>query len=349
MGWQCVCCALPRRVLEHIAKKAGDHQHAARMAADHEISQHVRAVRHEHRETDMRPPAGGSGRRFVYDAGQRLDRLPGRLVRKEGAKATRDRSVNEAYENVGITLDFFRQVFKRKSLDGKDMDVGASVHFGDRWSNAMWNGEQMLFGDGDGTHILGFTQSLDIVAHELTHAVTQHTVGALGVTWSDGMPALVGESGALNESISDVFASMVKQWHGKVKAQDADWLLGQGVLAPGIGKAVRSLEEPGKKKVTYGGDNQVWRMKDFRKKADVHRNSGIANHAFYLAATELGGYAWERAGKIWYFALPQLKADARFADAAKATLKTAADLFGSDSREQRAVRKAWQKVGVLRR
>jgi Zn-dependent metalloprotease len=348
MRWQCICCALPRRVLEHIAKKTGS-EHSARLAADHEVSQHVRAVRHEHKETDMQPPPGGHGRRFMYDAQSRMDKLPGRLVRKEGAKAARDRSVNEAYDNVGITLDFFRQVFKRKSLDGRDMDVRASVHFGDRWSNAMWNGEQMLFGDGDGEHILGFTQSLDIVAHELAHAVTQHTVGALGVTFKDGLPALIGESGALNESISDVFASMVKQWHGKVKAEDADWLLGEGILAPGIGKAVRSLEEPGKKKLTYGGDNQVSRMKDFRKKADVHRNSGIPNHAFFLAATELGGYSWERAGKIWYFALPHLKADAGFADAAKATLKTAADLYGNDSKEQRAVRKAWKKVGVLRR
>jgi Zn-dependent metalloprotease len=347
MRWQCICCALPRRVLEHIAKKTGD-EHTTRLAADHEISQHVRAVRHEHNETEMRPPAGGSRRRFMYDAAGRMDLLPGHLVRKEGAKSARDRSVNEAYENVGVTLDFFQQVFKRKSLDGRNMDVRASVHFGDRWTNAMWNGEQMLFGDGDGVHILGFTQSLDIVAHELTHAVTQYTVGPLGVTFNEGLPALIGEPGALNESISDVFASMVKQWHGKVKAEDADWLLGQGILAPGIGKAVRSLEHPGKKKLTYGGDNQVSLMKDFRKKADVHRNSGIPSHAFFLAATELGGYSWEHAGQIWYFALPLLKSDAGFADAAKATLKTAADLFGNDSKEQRAVRKAWKKVGVLR-
>lgn len=347
MRWQCVCCALPRRVLEHIAKKTGG-EHAARLAADHEISQHIRAVRHEHKQTDMQPPRGGSGRRFMYDAQRRMDRLPGELVRKEGAKSARDRAVNEAYDNVGITLDFFRQVFKRKSLDGNDMDVRASVHFGDRWSNAMWNGEEMLFGDGDGQHILGFTQALDIVAHELTHAVTQYTVGPLGVTTNDGMLALVGEPGALNESISDVFASMVKQWHGKLKAKDADWLLGEGILAPGFGAAVRSLEHPGKKKLTYGGDDQVSRMKDFRKKADVHRNSGIPNNAFFLAATELGGYSWQHAGQIWYDALPLLKADAGFADAARATLKTAAALFGSDSKEQRAVRKAWKKVGVLR-
>jgi Zn-dependent metalloprotease len=287
---------------------------------------------------------------MIYDARGAMHPLPGRLLRKEGAKPARDKSANQAYDNLGITLDFFRQVFKRDSLDGRGMDVPATVHFGDRWPNAMWNGEQMLFGDGDGEHILGFTQSLDIIAHELTHAVTQHSIpGGLGVVFKGDQPALIGEPGALNESISDVFASMAKQWHGKVQARDADWLLGEGILSPEIGKAVRSLKHPGRKKETYGGDNQVCEMRDFRKKADVHRNAGIANHAFYLAATDLGGYSWAHAGPIWYAALPLLKADSGFADAAKATLQAAEKLFGDASKEQRAVRKAWKKVGVLSR
>lgn len=346
--WQCICCALPRRVLEHVARKTGD-EHAVRLGEDHEIAQQVRAQRQDARVQATRGKRGAR-RRLVYDARGQLQPLPGRLARGEGARAARDMAVNQAYDNLGITLDFFHRVFERNSLDGRGMDVAASVHFGDRWSNAMWNGEQMLFGDGDGVHILGFTHSLDIVAHELTHAVTQHSIpGGLGMVVRDGQPALVGEPGALNESISDVFASMVKQWHGNTKARDANWLLGEGILAPGLGKAVRSLKHPGRRKETYGGDDQVSAMRDFRKKADVHRNAGIPNHAFYLAATELGGYAWEHAGPIWYAALTALKADSGFADAADATLKSAADLFGGSSKEQRSVRTAWKKVGVLRR
>lgn len=346
--WQCVCCALPRRVLEHVARKTGDEQ-VLRLAEHHQISEDVRTLRHEHATSGAHPTPGGRRRRLVYDAAGRLE-LPGRLARKEGAKAARDARINEAYDNLGITLEFFRQVFRRNSLDGRGMDVRASVHFGDGWSNAMWNGEQMLFGDGDGVHILGFTHSLDIVAHELTHAVTHLSIpGGLGIASEEGRPVLAGEAGALNESISDVFAAMVKQWHGRVKARQADWLLGEGILGPGLGKAVRSLKHPGKKKETYGGDDQVAVMRDFRKSADTHRNSGIPNHAFYLVASELGGYSWEHAGAIWYAALPMLKSRSGFVDAANATLKTAADLFGDSSKEQRAVRKAWKKVGVLRR
>jgi len=348
MRLYCVCCALPRRVLEHVARETGD-DHAVRMGEQHELSQRIRALRHEHGHVGTKPAPGGARRRFVYDASGRLEPLPGRLARKEGATAVPDKAVNQAYKNVGITLDFYHQVFGRDSLDGRGMDVLASVHFGDRYANAMWNGTQMLFGDGDGVHIRGFTKSLDIVAHELTHAVTQHSIpGGLGVVRRQGKLDLVGEPGALNESISDVFASLVQQWHGKVKARDAQWLLGKGILGPGLGKAVRSLKHPGRKKDTYPKDNQVPDMDGYDAAGDVHRNSGIPNRAFYLAARELGGYAWEDAGRVWYEAIPLLKARSSFADMAQATHKTAGRLFGNASREQRAVRDAWAKVGVTR-
>lgn len=346
--WRCVCCALPRRVLEHVARKTGD-DHAVRLGEHHETSQRIRALRHEHGHARTKAVAGGARQRFVYDAGGRLDPLPGELMRQEGAKAARDKAVNQAYKNIGITLDFFHKVFGRDSLDGRGMDVLASVHFGEGFSNAMWNGEQMLFGDGDGVHIRGFTQSLDIVAHELTHAVTQHAIpGGLGVIRRRGKVDLVGEAGALNESISDVFASLVKQWHGKVKARDADWLLGKGILGPGLGKAVRSLKHPGDTRETYDDDDQVPDMKGYLEAGDVHRNSGIPNRAFYLAAKELRGYAWEHAGRIWYESLTLLRKNSGFRDAAQATLTTASRLFGTASREQHAVQHAWEKVGVLR-
>lgn len=343
----CVCCALPRRVLEHVASKTGD-KHAVRLGDHHEISERLRAQRHEHASLRTKP-APGDGERFIHDARGKLHPLPGKRVRREGDGPSDDKSVDQAYKNIGITLDFYEKVYGRNSLDGRGMDVLASVHFGDRWSNAMWTGTQMLFGDGDGVRIRGFTQSLDIVAHELTHAVTHHAIpGGLGVVRRGGKVDLVGQAGALNESISDVFASLVKQWHRKEKAGEADWLLGKGVLGKGLGKAVRSLKHPGRTKDTYEGDDQVADMQGFDDGGDVHRNSGIPSHAFYLVAKELRGHAWDGAGRIWYEALPLLKAKSGFADAARATLAAASRVFGNASKEQQAVQKAWQTVGVLR-
>jgi len=343
--WRCVCCALPTRVLDHVARKTGG-DHAARIVQHHETSTHIRAQRHA-RAAEPAPAADGKRERFIYDAHGK-EHLPGTLARAEGKKAVDDDAVNDAYENIGITLDFFSKVFGRDSLDGKGMDVDASVHFGDRYPNAMWNGALMLFGDGDGVHIGGFTRALDIVAHELTHAVTQHSIsGGLGVIKRHGKYDLVGEAGALNESISDVFASLVKQWHRKQDVKQADWLVGDGILAPELGHAVRSLKAPGNTAQTYEDDDQVPDMRGYADGGDAHRNSGIPNHAFYLTAHALGGHAWEHAGRIWYESIPLIKADAGFRDAAQVTAQTAARLFGTASKEQHAVQAAWQKVGVL--
>jgi Zn-dependent metalloprotease len=343
---RCVCCALPGRVLEHVASHAGGQQ-GERLARHHETTERLRADRHSHTVDPSKAAANGKRERFIFDAAGK-EALPGKLVRAEGADAASDAAVNQAYENVGITLDFFSKVFARDSLDGAGMDVAASVHWGDQFANAMWTGTQMIFGDGDGIHIRGFTQCLDIVAHELTHAVTQHAVrGGLGVVRRDGRLDLAGEAGALNESISDVFASLVKQWHRKQNAKDADWLVGEGVLAPELGRAVRSLKAPGDRRQTYGNDDQARDMSGFTAGGDAHANSGIPNHAFYLAASSLGGHAWDHAGRIWYDSIPHLKPKATFAQAAQATIDSAGRVFGSASREQHAVQAAWQKVGVL--
>jgi Zn-dependent metalloprotease len=340
---RCACCALPARLLEHIAAQSGDAEAARR---HRETSEQIRSQRHARALQPQTAPQGGH-RRLVYDAGGGHE-LPGRLVRAEGAAAVHDAAVNEAYDNVGITLRFFSQVFGRDSLDGRGMDVNASVHFGEGYANAMWNGEQMLFGDGDGVHVGGFTKSLGIVAHELTHAVTHHSIpGGLGVVMRHGKPDLAGEAGALNESLSDVFASLARQWHANQDARTADWLVGQDILAPAVGHAVRSLKDPGNPAHTYAGDPQVAHMKDYERGGDAHANSGIPNHAFYLCAQQLGGHAWEHAGRIWYEALPLLHAKATFADAAKATLEAASRLFGRESKEQHAVQAGWKKVGVL--
>jgi Zn-dependent metalloprotease len=339
---RCACCAIPSQLQAHVAAMSGDADAARR---HHETSERIRAQRHATTLASHKAPAG-HGARSVYDAG-RKEHLPGRLARAEGAKPVADSAVNEAYDNVGLTLQFYKKVYGRDSLDGRGMDVPASVHYGDGWTNAMWNGDQMLFGDGDGIHIGGFTRALDIVAHELTHAVTQHSIaGGLGVVQRHGKPDLAGEAGALNESISDVFGSLVKQWHAKQDVKQADWLVGEGILAPAVGHAVRSLADPGNPVKTYEKDHQVAHMSHYVPSGDVHANSGIPNHAFYLAAHALGGHAWEHAGRAWYDALGRLHPASTFADAARETVESAARLFGPASKEQHAIRAGWEKVGV---
>lgn len=345
----CVCFALPARLLAHAARKAGGEQGDALMAhAAH--SARLRGAR----AAPGAPPPGLAGARAAKEARRVFDarhgaKVPGWVARKDGEPPAADTVVNHAYDNVGITLDFFSKVCGRRSLDGRGMRVDSTVHYRRGFANAMWNGKQMLFGDGDGVHILGFAQSLDIVAHELTHAVTQRVVpGGLGESHQGKQVSLVGQAGALNESFSDVFASMVKQWHAGEDVSDADWLLGEGVLAPHIGRAVRSLAEPGNRARTYDDDDQPGDMTGFVPGGDAHTNSGIPNRAFYLAATAIGSRSWERAGRIWYDALGQLHSQASFGDAAQATDAAAQRLFGASSKERKAVAAAWRKVKVIK-
>jgi Zn-dependent metalloprotease len=299
------------------------------------------------------PTATAQGRRrAVHDAaGRELNRLqlPGRLVRGEDAASTNDEVVNEAYDALGHTLDFYDRALGRRSIDDRGMPLVATVHWGQGFNNAFWNGTQMVFGDGDGVVFGRFTRSLDIIAHELTHGVVDHT-SALEYSV---------QSGALNESFADVFGSLVKQFTLRQGVQQADWLIGAELLAPGVdGKALRSMKAPG---TAYndpklgGRDPQPDHMDRFVQLPDdefndfggVHINSGIPNKAFFLVAHELGGHAWEDAGTIWYEALQQLFERAQFGDCANITTQIAAARFGDGSRQHRAVRTAWQEVGVV--
>jgi Zn-dependent metalloprotease len=292
--------------------------------------------------------------RVVFDVGTGTT-LPGKSVRTEGGRPTRDAAVNQVYDNTGITLDFFLQVFGRDSIDNRGMRVTSAVHFGENFSNAMWTGEQMVYGDGD-HNVGGFTQALDIIAHELTHGVTQYLIpGGLGVVlvpvkdreFKEQTHALQGQSGALNESFSDVVGSMVKQWHTGQDASQASWLLGEHMLAPEHGLAIRSLKDPGNRKLTWYEDDQLQSMDAYVDGADVHDSSGIPNHAFYLAAKKMGGFSWEKAGPIWYEAFAKLKPAASFQDAARATSDVADSRFGNKSKEFKAVVSAWQAVKVI--
>jgi Zn-dependent metalloprotease len=283
--------------------------------------------------------------RKVYDA-EGEESLPGKLVRGEGEKRVKDSAVNEVYDGAGDTDALYREEYGRNSVDDRGMEIIQTVHFGKSYQNAFWNGDQMVYGDGDGQVFGSFTGDLDIIGHELTHGVTQHEA------------ALVYQfqSGALNEHFSDVFGSLVKQRAANQDADKADWLIGANVI---IGKkyALRSMEAPGTAYTNHpvlGDDPQPATMDDYHElpawedNGGVHINSGIPNHAFYLAAHEIGGPAWKKAGLIWYRTLCDLLwADANFMRAATATIQAARTEFGAGSLEEQAVTNAWKTVKVL--
>lgn len=282
-------------------------------------------------------------RRTVYDA-QGTEGLPGEPVRGEGEEPTGDEAVDRAYDGLGATYELFASAYERISIDGAGMPLDATVHYGQDYSNAFWDGRRMVFGDGDGRIFHDFTRAVDVIGHELTHGVTQHTANL----------EYFGQSGALNESVSDVFGSLIKQQTLGQGAGEADWLIGAGLFTDQVqGEALRSMKAPG---TAYdddvlGRDPQPATMADYVDTATdnggVHINSGIPNHAFYLTATALDGYAWERAGRIWYDTLTggALSAEATFGEFARATAEAARARYG-EGEEHAAVLEAWSEVGV---
>ncbi|MEO7422191.1 MAG: protealysin inhibitor emfourin [Ornithinibacter sp.] len=281
--------------------------------------------------------------RVVHDARQGTT-LPGVVVRSEGDPPTGDRAVTEAYDGLGSTWELWQSAYGRTSLDGKGLPLLASVHFSRTYDNAFWDGTQMVFGDGDGVVFLPFTRSLDVIGHELAHGVTQYTAGL----------NYQGQSGALNESVSDVFGVLVKQRALGQDAASADWLIGAELLAPGVkGVALRSMAAPG---TAYddprlGTDPQPAHVDHYVHTTDdnggVHINSGIPNKAFHVLATTLGGPAWEVAGQIWFDTLTgEIKADCDFTTFAGLTVAAASARFGADGAQVAAVRAGWDAVGV---
>ena len=206
--------------------------------------------------------------------------------------------MDEAFDGLGDTYDLFYEESDRDSIDDEGMVLNATVHFGVNYDNAFWDGSHMVFGDGDAQVFNRFTIAVDVTAHELTHGVTEHEAGL--IYW--------GEAGALNESISDVFGSLVKQYRLGQSAAAADWLIGEGLLTAAVnGDALRSMSDPGSAyddPLLGGVDPQPGHIDNYvhtpkRTGGRVHINSGIPNKAFHLAATYIGGNAWEAGRSIW--------------------------------------------------
>ena len=340
---QHVCSVIPPHIIRHAAEHSGEptrRKLEATEAATRKLAASRRAplVLAAARHTSITPK-----RRIVYHA-DRLRQLPGRVIMTEGKRESRDVQAVEAFNGCGETYNFFASLFGRDSIDGRGMALESTIHYGRGFDNAVWNGRQMIYGDGDRQLFHRFTAAIDVIGHELTHGVTQYTAG-LGYT---------GETGALNEHISDAFGILIKQYAYEQRASQADWLIGGGLFTEAVnGRGLRSMAAPGSAydDPVLGRDPQPAHMRDYVMTSEdnggVHINSGIPNYAFYLVASAASMYAWDLTARIWYTALTSgLGTTARFAHFAAATIAAAAVLCGKGNRVHKLVIDAWATVGV---
>jgi Zn-dependent metalloprotease len=347
-----IACILPPDILERVILR-GDESQRARALRTLARDNTLRSVRAQNAIIRSQSGAslnphvaeGGTPLRTIFDCNHTEDPPSARIVRNEGDDPAGDAAIDEAYDGLGATYQLFWDIYQRDSINDDGLPLKGYVHYGDGYDNAFWDGQEMIFGDGDGELFERFTISVDIVGHELTH----------GVTEDEAQLVYFRQSGALNESVSDVFGSLVKQYALGQKADEADWLIGAGLIAGHPDQALRSMKAPGTAydNPALGHDRQPAHMQNYVKtttdNGGVHTNSGIPNHAFYLAATNLGGNAWELAGRVWYETLrdQRLQPTAQFRTFARLTLRATQRLgYAQGSHEYQAVQQAWEDVGL---
>ncbi|GGE70220.1 M4 family metallopeptidase [Priestia taiwanensis] len=275
----------------------------------------------------------------TFDAKNRTS-LPGTLWRSTDTllDAAYDRAAVDAHAYASQVYDYYKDVFGRNSFDNNGAILKSVVHYGRNYNNAFWDGTQMVYGDGDGTTFTSLSGGLDVIAHELTHAVTERTSNLI----------YRNESGALNESISDIFGTLL-EFHTN---NNPDYLIGEDIYTPNTpGDAFRSMSDP----TAYGDpDHYSKRFTGTGDNGGVHINSGIINKAAYLLAVggthynvSVTGIGNEKMGQIFYRAnTTYFTASTTFSQARAGLVQAAADLFGANSQEVNSVKQAFNAVGV---
>jgi len=280
--------------------------------------------------------------RTVYNCQNSEDLEKENLMRTEKVKKlSKDPDANMAFDYGGVVRDYYAKFLNRNSLDNKGLNLDFYIHYSKGYNNAFWDGTEMVFGDGDGHIFRHLVRGLDVIGHELTHGVVQYTAGLN----SSEFP------GTINEHIADVFGTVIKQNYKKQTAKNADWLIGDEIVAPSFpGKALRSLKAPG---TAFKGDPQPADMKHYKPwNQDPHLNNGIPNRAFYLVAAGVGGNKGldtRLAGLLWYTALLSLKPTANFKDLYNTVQKAGASLTAlkkiPDS--TKLITAAFKTVGII--
>jgi len=315
-----------------------------RAAYSARLSEHVRKLRSEaQRLTGLTLLAGEPLATLapkpaltMYDC-KNTQSLPGAPVGNPGK--SKDATVRRALAETGLVAEFYAKVFGRNSIDNAGMTLVSSVHYGKAFNNAQWTGTQMLYGDGDGRLFVDFTRGNDVIGHELTHGVTQHT---LQLDYAD-------DAGGLNESLSDCFGSMFRQWQANQKASAADWLIGKDIIGPtararGL-SCLRNMANPADTKAIAPQPTQYSQL---HPGMDPHYTSGPPNLAFCLASKTVGGYSWDTIGKVWYTVMTTSgqQPNMTMPTFSARTRQVAGHLFGAASAVAKAVDAAWKQVGL---
>jgi vibriolysin len=273
--------------------------------------------------------------------------LPGTLQRSEGQGPVADVDVNFAHDFAGDTYDCYAALFARDSYNNAGALLRSSVHYSSNYVNAFWNGTQMVYGDGDGVTAIQLDRGFDVVAHELTHAVTENESGLI----------YANESGALNEANSDTFAAICEEWKDGAVSGDT-WKVGEDVWTPGTaGDALRYMNNP-----TIDGSSRDYYPTRYTGPSDnggVHWNSGIPNLAFYLAvqggqhprgvtpSITVAALGIDVAAQIWYRAATTYsQSTTNMAAASAACVQAATDLYPADPSVRQSIANAWAAVGV---
>ncbi len=334
MCGRCFCSIVPPKILKELAKRGSS-------PCSHTLNDHFRIMekRNLARIRSFAPQRiTGQAERFVYDSmNQNVQRH--QLVMKEGDPGSTDQTANDAYQLSGFVRDYFRDTFGLQSLDNAGIDLISNIHFQRNYNNAFWDGDEMTYGDGDMDLFKNFAGAPDVVAHEMTHGVTQFSSNL----------EYYGQPGALNEHFSDVFGTVIKQKFLKQDIQTADWLIGDLVVTENFpGKALRSMKDPG---TANEYDDQPAHMDQYYAGPDdnqgVHINSGIPNKAFYLACQEAG---IDDCAKIWFRTLGKLNPRGGFQEALTVFLQCASELAASGevgNNARQIITDSFNRVGIV--
>ncbi|UNS99072.1 M4 family metallopeptidase [Streptomyces tubbatahanensis] len=256
----------------------------------------------------------------------------------------------DAHYGAGQTWDYYKDVHGREGIAGDGKGAVSRVHYGDNYVNAFWDDSCFCMTYGDGQNNEHPLTALDVAAHEMSHGVTSTTANL----------NYAGESGGLNEATSDIFAAAV-EFHADSPEDTPDYMVGEKIDINGDGTPLRYMDEPSKdgQSLDYWDSNAG--------DVDVHYSSGIANHFFFLLSvgsgerevngvqynsptkdgSKIDGIGIEKAEQIWFKALTeQMTSTTDYADARKATIASATDLYGADSAEVKTVEAAWTAVNV---
>jgi len=341
----CTCTIIPGDILEKLARdqklSKAERQSFSDTAEYDAKWRKVRALRTQASSSAQGLLASGAALAAVPAVTifncNKTTSLPGLPVANPGNAA--DATAKRAFDETTEVAKFYKALFGRNSIDNLGMTMQSSIHYGVQYNNAFWTGGQMVYGDGDGQIFVDFTQSNDVIAHELTHGVTQYSAQL----------AYANEAGGLNESMSDVFGSMFRQWRAGQTSAQADWLIGKDIMGPAALQrgltCLRDLADPAAKHCLAP---QPTKYAQLTPGMDPHYTSGPPNLAFCKAAIAAGGHSWDKVGKVWYRALTGYapSRNMKMRTFASRTRRLAKSMFPQDPALAVAIDNGWKAVGL---